>query len=472
MWLPRKLDPEGPRYLAIVKALENDIASGAATDGMALAPQRELAYQLDLSVGTVVRAYAIAKQRGLVTGEIGRGTFVNTGNASADEPYFGDGAKHLSSAIPGMIDLSVNVAPPLQEADRIGNALRAVAGHADLSQLLSYSTHLGPARQRQALAEWIAGASGGMFQPDVARIAICTGAQQAHSIICSRLLRPGQTVLTESTTFAGIKSVAGMQSAHIHGVAMDEHGVCPEALESAIKQTGAPIVYLMPTLHNPTGTTMTAERRDAVLSVIARHDIMVIEDDVYGFLMPDAPSPLAASLPEQVCYVGGFSKSIAPGLRVGYCVVPSRMVGEIEAALRAACWMSPPLMAETICELIRQGQIEPILKTRIAAARSRMNTARRCLAASFPELDWKTPRFHLWLPHPDAASAERFVRLARESGVLLSAPESVASDKHAPPGVRICLGSAPDETVLEKALQRLPVTGSNGIGDLTGLSSI
>lgn len=471
MWQPNALSPEGARYLAIVKALENDIAEGVATDGMALAPQRELAHQLGLSVGTVVRAYAIAKQRGLVTGEVGRGTFVDAGKARADAPHFGDGAGHPAGAMPGTIDLSVNIAPPLLEADRIGNALKAVAGHADLSQMLRYGTHIGPERQRQTLAQWIASTSHGAFQPNAAQIAICTGAQQALSAICSRL-RPGQTLLTESTTFPGIKSIAGISGLQIRGVAMDDCGMCPNALEDAITQTGAPIVYLMPTLHNPTGITMPSERREAILSVIARHNTLVIEDDVYGFLKPEAPPPLAASLPEKVCYVSSFSKSVAPGMRVGYCAVPSHIAREIEAALRAACWMSPPLMAEVICGLIRQDQMRPIVNSRIAAAKQRLETAHRCLAEPFPDLDWTTPRYHLWLPQPDAALAERFVRQARDAGVLLSAPDSVAADKSAPPGVRVCLGSAADAGTLETALRRLPVLDPDGASGLNLLSSV
>ncbi|WP_120498448.1 PLP-dependent aminotransferase family protein [Kiloniella sp. EL199] len=455
MWLPKTLKADGPRYLAILSALEADIASGAVEDGLPLAPQRELAFQLGISVGTVVRAYSIAKQRGLVSGEVGRGTFVNARKALAEEDYFGDGSGHFATNTSDQIDLSLNISPPLREADQIGNALRSISGDAQLAQMIRYGVHLGPQKSRRILAEWVTETSHDNLRPSPEQIALSGGAQQAIWAICSGKIRPGDTILAESSTFAGIKSVAGLLGATVHGVDMDEQGLLPDALDKAISLTNARILYVMPTLQNPTGITMPEERRKAILSVVAKNDILVIEDDVYGFLKPDAPPPLAAKLPEKVYYVSSFSKSVAPGLRVGYCVFPDHMKTGIEAALRATCWMNPPIMSELVMQLIERREIESIVTSRISTARSRLSIAREKLGSTFPDLDWSTPRYHLWLSQPDNASAERFVRLAQEAGVLVSPPETVASDASSPSGIRVCLGCPLDEETLIIALDRM-----------------
>ncbi len=452
MWIPDHLDPDGPRYLAVVKALEDDIANGRALDGMALAPQRELAYQLGLSVGTVVRAYSVAQQRGLIAGEVGRGTFVRGRAGQAETRFFGDGSAHQDSRKAGTIDLSVNVAPPLRQAERVGNALRAVANATELPQMLRYGVHLGADSQRRALAEWLDRTSAGRYAPSADRIAICIGAQQAIWAVCSSVLRPGQTILAESVTFAGIKSVAGLLGAHLCGVDMDEHGLIPEALEEACAKTQARALYLMPTLQNPTGTTMPEARRAEIAAIAQRYGLTVIEDDVYGFLAPDAPPPLASLLPDRTCYVSSFSKSVAPGLRAGFAVLPSALTRGVEAAMRASCWMSPLLTMETVCRLMRHDGLDGIVAQRREEASQRLEIAESVLSGLFPKVDWRKARFHLWLATRDWVEAEQVVRRAMEAGVLIAPPDAVATERASPPGIRLCLGSPPDTGDLRSAL--------------------
>jgi len=455
MWIPENLDPDGPRYLAVVKALEDDIAHGRAHDGMALATQRELAYQLGLSVGTVVRAYTIAQQRGLIVREVGRGTFVSTANAHAETRFFGDGSAHEDARAIGMVDLSVNVPPALPQADRIGNALRNLANAPELPAMLRYGAHLGAENHRQTLADWIAQASAGRYAPSSDRLAVCIGAQQAMWAICTAVTAPGETILTENLTFAGIKSIAGLLGANIHGVEMDEFGLIPEALEEACAKTSASVLYTMPTVQNPTGATMPEDRRRAIAAIAEKHGLIVIEDDVYGFLSPDAPSPLAALLPEQVCYVSSFSKSVAPGLRVGFAVLPDPLTRRVEAAIRASCWMGPTLMTEAVCQLIRHGHLDDIVVQRRQEARQRLDAASGVLSAIAARMNWKEDRFHLWLPTRDWTEAEQIVRRARDAGVLLSAPDAVAAGPSSPSGIRLCLGSAPDTGTLLTALKKV-----------------
>ncbi len=455
MWIPERLDPTGPRYLAIVRALETDIETGAAPVGLPLAPQRELAYRLGISVGTVVRAYAIAQQRGLTSAAVGRGTFVANPAALSGMRHFGDGSAPSAKAGPDSIDLSVNVPPLGRQAERFGQALNTLASSGELPVLMRYGSHVGAPPHREAMAQWIAETTAGQFRPDPALIALCAGAQQAIWAVCTAIDARGTTILTEDVTYPGIKSVAGILGSTIEGVAMDRDGLDPAALDETCGRTGARLLYVMPTLQNPTGATMPDARRHQIVEVARRHDLMVLEDDVYGFLHRSAPSPLAALAPERTCYISGLSKSVAPGLRLGFCAVPASVLPRIEAALRACNWMSSPFVAEIASRWARDGILAGIVEERRRESEVRFQVAQEVLGAEYQDIDWEQARFHLWIPADSQDAARAVHDQARKSGILLIPPESIVAGQTAAAGNRICLGSAPSIATLRVALERL-----------------
>ena len=145
-WVPTLVSIQGPRYLAFVLALEADIASGRVKPGMRLLPQRDMAQRLDLSVGTISKAYAEAEQRGLISGEVGRGTFVQRRRPEAR----GHGTSDTT------INLALNVPPYTGEDDVIASALSEIVADGEMSNLLGYLPHQGLRRHREAMATWLA----------------------------------------------------------------------------------------------------------------------------------------------------------------------------------------------------------------------------------------------------------------------------------------------------------------------------
>ena len=134
-----------------------------------------------------------------------------------------------------------------------------------------------------------------------------------------------------------------MLGLRLEGVAMDEEGLVPEALDQAVVETGARLLYCTPTLQNPTTATMSEARKQAIACVAIRHDLTIIEDDIYGILLEEpAPLPLATFAPEHTIYVTSLSKAVAPGLRIGYTAPPQHIVERVGAAVRASCWMAAP----------------------------------------------------------------------------------------------------------------------------------
>jgi 2-aminoadipate transaminase len=169
---------------------------------------------------------------------------------------------------------------------------------------------------------------------------VTSGSQQALTLVATALLDPGAVVLVEDPTYLAALQCFQLAGARVVPVRTDEHGVDPEALEEAICRERPALVYLVPTFANPTGRTMPAHRRAAVVELTARHDVWVVEDDPYGDLRyRGAPVPPLAAAPgadEHVLHLGSFSKVAAPGMRLGWLRAPSRLLPALTVAKQAA----------------------------------------------------------------------------------------------------------------------------------------
>lgn len=443
-WVPTKLRREGPRYLAIIAALQDAIEGGKLPPDSRLPPHRELADRLGLSLGTISKAYAQAELMGLIVGKVGSGTFVRPSIA-------GLAANGETQA--RQIPLGLNVAPPGHHVEALLGVFAQMRNPQLIGHLFEYLPHEGLPAHREAAARWIV-ADG--YHPSPADILICHGAQHAASLVVRMLLENGAPLLAEALTYSGVKALASYQGLNLAGVAIDEEGLIPEALAETCARTGGRLLYTMPTLHSPTMRTMGAHRRRAVAEVIEQYDLMVIEDNVYGFLHPDAPPPLAQLLPYRVFYVTSLSKCVAPGLRVGFVVVPPVYRDRMILGLRATAWMATPTMVELGVRMLNDGTIERLARERRAEARARTEIAQSILAAHLGPLpSGSLPGFHVWLPLPSDWPAARFFLAARQHGVTITPPDAVIVDARSPNGVRLCLGNPTSRAELEAALTML-----------------
>ena len=142
---------------------------------------------------------------------------------------------------------------------------------------------------------------------------MCTGSQHGLTVVLATLLEPGDLLLTESLTYAGVKSVAGLLHLRLKGLPIDAQGLRPEALEEACREGGAKALYLIPTHHNPTTAVMPEERRREIVAIARAHGLAIVEDDVHGLLPEERPRPIAALAPERSYYLTSTSKTLAPG---------------------------------------------------------------------------------------------------------------------------------------------------------------
>ena len=424
---------------------------------------------------TVQRALAQLASEGLVVPRPGRGTFV----AERDEP--GDTADLRSPRAPDLDWQEIALAdrPPLPAASldqllAVGppGAIALTGGYLapDLQPLAALGSALGRAARRpetwgrlaveglEPLRAWFAREAGGHVRAH--DVVVCSGGQAALSTTFRALSAPGEPVLVESPTYLG--AIAALRAAGLRPVPVptDEQGVRPELLAGAFALTGARVFYCQPLHANPTGATLSADRREAVLEVVAAAGAFLVEDDWARDLRIDgeAPPPLAASDPDgHVVYVRSLTKSAAPGLRVA--AVSAR--GAAGARLKDAriiddFFVSGPLQHATL-ELVSA----PAWRRHLRTLRVELGVRRDALVAALGEHlpSWELATvpaggLHVWIRLPDGTDDVALTTRASAAGVLVSPGRPGFAAEPPAPHLRLTFAGAP-ATELAEGVRRL-----------------
>lgn len=444
MWTPDFAQTDGPRYLALASAIAEAIESGALKPGAQLPPQRELAEHLNVTVGTVGRAYNIVKSRQLVTSQVGRGTFVRD---PEDESTL---RNYLPERKPGTIDFACYSATATGLAETLATAMAEAQRNIGLLAMQRYTPAAGFISHRSAGAEWIA-RTGLAVPPE--RVLVCSGAQQALMVILTALTRAGEVVLTEELTYSGIKALGTLLERPLHGVRIDAEGLIPAALEQAIAETGARLLYLQPTCHNPTGAMMPESRRRAIAEIARRHGLWMIEDDAAIGGLTDRPAPLARFAPEHTIYVTGLSKCISPGLRVAYAASPPRLFEHLSRTLHALCLANSPLQAEVATAMIQEGSAALIAERNLVAlAESHARIGR--LLRGVPH-STHPAAFFVWIDLPEHWTAPDFAEAARQAGLSVVSGESFSTGDAPRNAIRISVNPTQPAEMVEEGLAAL-----------------
>jgi DNA-binding transcriptional MocR family regulator len=437
-WLSRAKDGAGPVYLRVVAALETAVRNGELQPGDQLPTQRAAAQALGVDFTTITRAYALAKERGLLAGAVGRGTFVR--RRGEDEA--------------GMVDLSMNLPPPprgISLAHALRDTTRAVLERTDVATLMAYHPGAGSLGQRTAAGTWLAPTLG---EVAANRTLICSGAQTALAAILSTVARAGDVVIAEALTYPGLIAVCAHLGLKLIACPLDDEGLEPDALAQLCRMHAPRVVYCTPTLQNPTTTTMSLARRRAIAAVVAECGASLVEDDAYGRL-PAQPFPAIASFAPDAWYIATLSKTLSPGLRIAFVHAPSPSAAErLAQALRALSMTASPLTTAVVTAWMREGVAEALLRGVRTEAESR-----RVMAGSILPAARSGPHgLHLWLDLPADRDRIRLRSAARDRGLALVAADAFSPGEALPNGVRISLGAASKASVLETALRSLAAT--------------
>ena len=438
VWMPPLAAHGGPRFLQIADALQAAVAQGLLKPGDRLPPQRHLATQLQVDLTTITRAYDEARRRHLLEGRGARGTYVAAPKVELSP----------------ILDLSMNTPPPPQGVDfddLLRQGLSQVLMRADNELLMTYHLSGGSAAGRQAGAQWLAP----MFGPlDAREVVVCPGSQAAIAALILALTQPGDVILAEPISYPGLRTAAQQFGRRVVTVPADAQGMCPEALEQACQAHQPRLLYLNPTLQNPTAITMPAQRRQAIARIAQRQHLRVVEDDPYWMLAASPPPPVANWAPAQVCYVATLSKCLTPGLRVAYVLIRDVQVRErFVVALRAFALMVAPLTAALATQWILDGSAAALMEGVRAEARVRHWMARDILAGRYSGAG---DGLHLWLELPSYWSSLQLARAADSEGIAVTPAEAFAMGSGAGVNaIRISLGCIQDRARLQAGLQRL-----------------
>lgn len=366
---------------------------------------------------------------------------------------------------PGVIDLARgHPDPELLPLEEFRVAAGHVMGRAS-SELLQYSAARGSSFFRHHLADFLTPRYG--FAVDAEQLFATGSISQALSLVCTTLARPGDLVLVEEPTYFLALGIFKDHGLRVRGVATDEHGVRLDALQQAVEDERPAFVYLIPSFHNPTGSTLTEKRREDLIALAKAHDLLIVSDDAYQILDHGsrAPTSLAAWLGEaRVLSLGSFSKILGPGLRLGWVHGSQELLqalGRNGVLKSGGC--SNPVVGTIVAELIRSGFQDSHLDHLNAVYAERAAALADALKSHLPECEFEPASggYFLWLRLP-GTDAEQLAKEAEDVHQVKVQP----SRPFTPQGtitdaLRLCFAYNPPR-VLEEGVARLAraVTGA------------
>jgi len=445
-WVPAIGQSGRPLYLEIADAIAEDRRQGRLKGLERLPPQRWLAQRLGLNFSTISRAYGEAQRRGLIDSHVGQGSFVRPAGAEAAEAHTAPG------------DLSMNLPPePSDPAllERMRQSFVQLGWNADPRSLLRYGDFAGRIEDRKAGALWLAPR---LPKLDPSDILITAGAQPALLAILSVLAKQGDAICCDMLTYPGLRALAAHLGIRLYGLPSDDEGPDPSSLSYACREVSPKAIYLNPTLHNPTTRTISARRRMQLAEIARTHLVPILEDDAYGALPYEAPTPFAAIAPDITFHVSGLAKCLGGGLRLAYVTAPSSAwLSRLTASTRATSLMASPIAAALTSQWIIDG-----LATDIIQAIREESQARQTIAAAI------LPRngffahdqgFHLWLPLPQPWNRADFLASLRSKGIgVMGSDAFIAQGSTAPEAVRLCLGGSISREMLAATLLSIATT--------------
>ncbi|MEZ5776555.1 MAG: PLP-dependent aminotransferase family protein [Hyphomicrobiaceae bacterium] len=447
-WVPEIGPGRGDTYLLLADAIEQAIRAGRLKAGARLPTHRDFSRRLGIAVSTVTRAYAEVSARGLIESTVGRGTFVSATSDSGGREEPRPLERMYVSFVPDadVVDLSLN--HPLRQGAgaAFGRSLSEMVAEADLDELSLYHPPHGSADHRAAGVDWLAFLGVEVEAEDTMVVA---GGQTALLSILLTFARRGDVVLTEQLTWPGALAIAQTVGIRLEPVRLDQEGLDPEAFEAACRKFSPRMLYTMPTLHNPTARTSSTEHRREIARIASAHNVLIVEDDAYGFLVQPRAVAYWNIAPDISLYLTSMSKPVAPAMRIGYLAARAALRRKLRATLRATTVMPSPLLSELSARMIRSGEAEERANFQADAAARRQRLADRILGSARPA----PTSLHRWLPLPPGMRTADFVGMALSRSVAVTPGDVFSvSPEYDPGGVRVCVNAEPDESRFARAL--------------------
>lgn len=462
-----QIDREGhrPLYQQIIDGLQAQIRDGKLPEGTKLPTVRALAEELGVTRLTVHNAYRQLKRDGWIESTVGRGTFVR----ASPQPKTLASIAHDEISPDQMIrqvwdvETSVGVrnfayAHPDSSHFPLDDFWRSLATlRSTPSKLFQYACTQGEPELRIELTQLAEARGIGVTADD---LIVTGGVTQGLSLATRTLTEPGDLIAVEQPTYLGALQIAEAQDLRTAGVPMDDEGPRLDVLERLIAQRRPRLFYTVPSFHNPTGRNASPARRRELLDLAERHQLLIVEDDVYGRLSYDnePPPPLKRDDPgELIVYLDGFSKTLMPGLRVGYAIAPTLIREQLLKAKRADDLCGPSMTQHALAEFLRQGHYDAHLKRILPVYEARRDALLRALRREMPDdVRWTEPDGGLccWVTVPGRPHIQGLYRKALDRGLVFTPGNVFLADPDADGHLRLCFGQS-DETVIREGVALL-----------------
>lgn len=430
-----------PAYLMIADMIAADIDKGTLQARDKLPPLRELASLLNLDYTTVARAYKEARGRGLIDSHPGTGSFIK-GRTNAFSLRGGSN-----------IEMTMNLPPEPRTPsllDKIGLGFSSLVDNRDIYTLFRYQDFGGTEADKQAGLKLL---SPFISRANAEQILVCPGIHSALVALLSLLVTEGSGVCVQSLVYPGLKAIAAQLDIKLYSIDSDSDGPIIRFMEDLCKTENISVIYLNPTLQNPTTHTFSRARRESIADLALRYSIPIIEDDAYAVLPENPVSPIANLAPELTYYITGLAKYFGAGVRTAYLYVPSKLHAQRTAgALRALSVMSSPITNALATRWIMDGSLDQMALEIRTESRGRQALAQKHLKKHkyFAHPDG----FHLWIQLPKSIELNPSVVAAhlRSQNVSVVSSAAFCTDNNPVPALRMCLGGSLSRWECEESL--------------------
>ncbi|HEY9868461.1 MAG TPA: PLP-dependent aminotransferase family protein [Candidatus Obscuribacterales bacterium] len=471
-----------PMYARICQAVRGGIESGQLPANTKLPTNRELAALLKIDRSTVSRAYLELEKAGLVESHVGRGTFVTqgaSGKERAASPPTGPAVpwnevfsrfsqtafamlsrQWAASALDAEVISFAGGIPtqeffPEQEFREILSHLNRAGQSADM---FSYSPSEGHPALRRQLRQYLSEEGPAVGDEE---LLIVSGSQQGIDLVAKTLVDPGDVVLIEEPTYVWANCIFSAAQARCVPVPVDAQGLRVDVLESVLSRHSAKLLYVMPTFQNPTGATLSMERRAQLLALARRYRLPILEDNFVVDLRYDGmPLPSLRALDADrsaVISQGTFSKALCPGLRLGWLVAPEPVMVRLRLAKRACDLSTNSLAQAVMAEYLRRGLYRRHLELVRSAYRKRRDAMCNAIVRHLgSQVRWSKPDggLFLWAALPAGLSSRELLSFAERQGVIFSPGDAFFLNGDRQEHLRLSFIQH-DEPAIEEGIARL-----------------
>ncbi|MFQ3582036.1 MAG: PLP-dependent aminotransferase family protein [Chloracidobacterium sp.] len=483
-----------PVYLQIKQAILAAIRDGKLVPGARLLATRELAQQLGVNRSTVAMAYDELLADGVVESFVGRGTFVARqtlaevtaleGRASRQPPnrkmvwegVFSERAQ--SPVVESLLDLYqvstlrdvISFSGSFPDAGSFPTRDFRNSLHFAERTLGDEVYRYGPVAGYERLREYLAQRMReGGSDVTAENIIVTSGSQQALDLIARALISPGDTVAIENPTYPGAMTAFALAGARLLPIPVDEDGLCVEVLENVLRVQRPKLVYVVPSFQNPTGACLSWERRRRLLALAREHNLPIVEDDYGSHLRFDGdalPHLKALDDTEHVIYVSNFSKSLLPGLRIGWCAAARPVITRLMAFKQNSDITTSPLLQSALWDFCRRKRYDAHLQKIRPIYHARRDVMLKRLEADFPSgTVWTRPAggLFLWVTLPTALDATELLYQVRQQGVVFSRGRLFYSDNPKRNTLRLSYGHVTLEQI-ERGMRVIGTTAKAMLG--------